>query len=133
MHGKQATGEDAALSFGNAARHSNLAEQQERRARRFRDWIEERTGGAVIVPERFVDFSQQKTVYAHAILNAPNFFARVRDGLREFRWLMHSLWLRPEDTVMRKMALTVWALVLFLIPKSYGRPLALYVCNPASR
>jgi glycosyltransferase involved in cell wall biosynthesis len=120
------------LVFGNAPRSSDEQTIFKRRVALFRPWLAARTGGAVIVPEHFLDFSQEKVRYANAVLR-PAYVAGVRDGLLAFPSLMRSLWLREDFSWTKRLGLTGWALALLVAPRPLGTPLARYVCNPATR
>jgi hypothetical protein len=131
VHGTPETSSN--LVFGNAELHSGLEDRFARRGARFRRWIAERTAGGIVLPERLLDFSVQKGFFASAALEGPTPMARLHAGGNSLLWLLKSLWLRHEDGVLRKLALTSWAVAVLLIPRLVATPLARYVCNPASR
>jgi len=121
------------LAFGNAARRQDEVRLFHRRARSFRKWITQRTGGSVSIPSRLYDFSMEKLAFARSVFEAEGYLAGVRDGSHEIRAFFHSLWLRRQFSYRQKIALTGWALFVLLGPRRLGLPLAEFVCNPASR
>lgn len=121
------------LGFGNAESDEQFTEHQKRRVLRFKAWILERSGGVIDLPARLTDFSVQKFTFAKAVLDAPGWSNRLQAGSRELSVLLHALWKRAGDKVSMKIALTLWACGVLLLPNILAVPLARYVCNPASR
>lgn len=131
IHGS--TGEAAkGLVFGNAPRSADEQTIFQRRVALFRPWIADRTGGSIILPEHFLDFSQEKVRFATAVLRG-SYASGLRDGLKVFPSLMRALWLRRDMGGVKKLALTGWALAVLIAPRPMSMPLARYVCNPAAR
>jgi glycosyltransferase involved in cell wall biosynthesis len=120
------------LVFGNARRTTDERTRFQRRVARFRPWLARRTGGAVIVPERFLDFSQEKIRFANAIFGQ-GYGEGVRAGAKELPDLLRSLWLRADFSWLKRAGLSAWALVVLFAPRPLGMPLARHVCNPANR
>lgn len=132
----ETSGRDAAatsLVFGNAARGSDEVRLFHQRARQFRYWIARRTDDRVVLPLRLVDFSMEKVTFARAVFEAGGYIAGLRRGISELGPLLWSLWLRAEYSVIRKLGLTGWSLVVLVAPRRLGFRLARFVCNPASR
>lgn len=120
------------LVFGNAPRSADEQTIFQRRVALFRPWIADRTGGSVILPEHFLDFSQEKVRFATAVLR-DGYFSGIRAGFKVLPSLMRALWLRRDMGAVKKLALTGWALAVLLAPQRMSMPLARYVCNPAAR
>ena len=127
IHGERAREQ---LLFANARQKDPLLALS--RYRCLQNWLVERLGPAYRIPDDFVDFSNQKLVFADRI-----FSSEYREGVTVgSRYLVSQLargiWRRPTSLAER-VGLFGWAIAVLLLPRGIGRPLASYVCNPASR
>ncbi len=126
----QAAGDQ--LVFGNAALGNDEAAKVTTRDARLREWIAERTDGAARYAPQFLDFSIQKSVYAQGVMAQSYFAAIFGSGKSLFR-LLKAVWLQPSFGFKKKCGLSVWALLVLVLPRGTALRLARYVCNPASR
>lgn len=119
------------IAFGNAG--PDEARKSQLRYRRLRDWLIARLGPSYELPKEFVDFSIHKQLLANSIFDRPEYFAGLRDGYVVFsQSVLPSIW-RGRGALTEKAGLTGWALAVLVLPRGLGRPIARYVCNPASR
>ena len=124
---------DAAnLCFGNAKLGMTEAEMLRSRFRRFRAWIEQRTGEALPATEAIADFSIEKQDFAKAIFDIDGYWRGLRRGTARLPAITRSIVYRDNAWWM-KAGLLTWALVVLTAPRGVGMPLARYVCNPTSR
>ncbi len=131
LHRKpQTTGDD--LIFGNAALGNDEASKVATRYARLREWISQRTDGAIQYPPRFLDFSVQKSVYAQGVM-AQSYFAALLHSRDPLVRLLQAIWFQPGYSLKKKLGLSAWALLVLLAPRRVAFRLACYVCNPASR
>jgi glycosyltransferase involved in cell wall biosynthesis len=120
------------ILFGNASAHQFITMHSIRYGR-LRNWLLDRLGPDYLIAEDFIDFSIQKSLFAEIVFGATAYSTGLRAGAGYFRsTLARSIWLRPASRAER-VGLLGWALAVLVLPRGVGRPLARYVCNPASR
>lgn len=118
--------------FGNAAKLQDREERLEQRVVQWRRWIQERMGRNLHLPERMLDFSNLKSVFAARVLESGYLLGMVR-GLRLCPRLLRSIWYHGEFSGSRKLGLSLWAALLLVAPRGISEPLARHVVDPASR
>jgi glycosyltransferase involved in cell wall biosynthesis len=105
----------------------------QKRYDRLRRWLVERLGADYVLPSEFADFSINKQVFAELVFGSAAYTDGLQRGAQYLRSkLVRSIWGRPSPLGERA-GLTAWALAVLLLPREIGRPVARYVCNPASR
>jgi glycosyltransferase involved in cell wall biosynthesis len=120
------------ILFGNASAQQFMTKQGIRYAR-LRKWLLDRLGPDYAIADEFIDFSIQKSVFAELVFGSSAYTTGLRMGSAYLRsTLARSIWLRPSPRAER-IGLLGWAVTVLLLPRDLGRPLARYVCNPASR
>jgi glycosyltransferase involved in cell wall biosynthesis len=126
-------GDDASqqLLFGNARlRESTLART---RYARMRDWLHQRLGNDVEIAEDFDDFSIEKVAYAHLVCETESYRRKLSEGAKHLRSrVFRSIWKSPAP-IPERVGLAGWAVAVLVLPRRFARPVARYVCNPASR
>ncbi len=123
--------ESASLVFGNAAKRRKYTYQD--RLNRFKQWFSTRHPElAPQIPAVDIDFSIQKQSFALSIFNSPGYLQGLQAGAAEYQKLIPAIRYR-QGSALAKAALLCWATVVLLAPRKLGRPVAAYVCNPASR
>ncbi|MFM2420150.1 MAG: hypothetical protein RL385_4873 [Pseudomonadota bacterium] len=118
------------MYFGNAG----LAEPAKTigRYHRLASWLVDRLGPDYELPPSFSDFSTEKLVFASIVFDEDYLHGLV-GGLKFFATkLGRSIWDRPTSWLER-VGLVGWALSVVVLPRRVGKPIARYVCNPASR
>jgi glycosyltransferase involved in cell wall biosynthesis len=126
------TSPSSQFAFGNAVTHFDERERFKKRLEQFREWVAARTGGRVTVPSEVFDFSQTKSAFSDQVFQG-NYQTSIRVGARLVPKLMRSLWYDEDFSISAKVALSVWAGAILLLPRKLGHPIARYVSNPASR
>lgn len=126
-------GDDAShqLLLGNARlKESSLARE---RYWRMRDWLHERLGSNIQIAEDFDDFSIEKVAYAHLVCETDSYRQKLFEGARHLRSrVLRSIWKSPAP-IPERVGLAGWAVAVLVLPQRFARPIARYVCNPASR
>lgn len=119
------------LGFGNAG--PDESKKSHARYQRLRSWLEERLGPEARLPNDFFDFGQQKQLLASSVFDSESYLAGLRSGADQLRrGVVRSIWKR-RSSLYEKLGLTGWAVAVVVLPRPVGQPLALFVCNPASR
>jgi glycosyltransferase involved in cell wall biosynthesis len=124
----------SAQSFvlGNAAQLEAEVARVAQRRRLFRDWIAERTGSRVLLPERLHDFSEAKAAYVRALTEHRR-LQRLVHGTKTLPRLLRTLWRQSERPLLLRGALSAWGVAVLLLPRRIADPAVRYVANPASR
>lgn len=120
------------LHFGNASLAVTGAEMIKARYENLRVWIQNIMPNEHLARDLIVDFSLIKKDYASAILDAPDYLSGLRKGIRLVPTLYRSIIYRASPWLM-KIGLLSWVLFTLLAPRTFGRSVARYVCNPSSR
>lgn len=121
------------LVFGNAARLGGEAARRAQRALRFAATIHERSGGRIRLPTPLVEFSQEKEQFGVKVLSAPTYLGRIAAGWRGAGAYFRALWLVPNASLAYKLAATVWAICVVVLPRPVSHRLGRYGANPAAR
>lgn len=120
------------LNFGNARLGRTQSEALQRNYRQLRQWVSDRGLDRSLAAQPVVDFSIEKQDYAAAIFNEPTYWAGLLAGGRRLVRLLASVRHRPSPLWLNA-GLACWALLVLLMPRALGWPLARFVCNPGSR
>ena len=120
------------LCFGNAKIGMTEAEMLQSRYRRFKRWIGERLNVTITADRATADFSVEKQDYARAVFTPSGYGAGLLGGAQRLPFIYKSLRYR-DSAWWFKSALMGWALIVLVLPRKLGMPLARYVCNPTSR
>jgi len=120
------------LCFGNAKLGMTETQMLQSRYRRLKAWLAPLLPNERLAEAAMADFSIQKQDFALAIFSPASYWEGLRGGAREFPALAKSVWVRQSPLAL-KVALMGWAMFVWLTPRSLGRPVARYVCNPSSR
>jgi glycosyltransferase involved in cell wall biosynthesis len=120
------------LLFGNLSGSRAEDWRGPRRRQRFRRWIEERTGGAVRLPERLRDFSETKATYVRTLTEHSG-WSRLVHGAKALPPLLETLWGQHERSLALRAALSVWGLGVLALPRGLATPLIRYAANPGTR
>lgn len=121
------------FSFGNAGKNLDLEARLQVRLDRFRQWISERTNGSIKAPSTLLDFSSEKSTYAASALGGQGRIKDFRAGLRRLPRLVKSILIRNDYSLVKKLGLLAWALLVLVGPRSLATRAARYVCDPGSR
>jgi hypothetical protein len=128
VHGEQASTQ---VLFGNARLRETTRARE--RYQRLRSWLHERLGTQYKIAEEFDDFSIEKLAYADIVCEADSYAAGLRDGSKYLvSKLLRSIW-KSRAPIPERVGLAGWAVAVLVLPRKFGRPIARYVCNPASR
>lgn len=125
-------GDATSLCFGNARMGSPETRLLQQRYRRLTQWLGRALPHERLASEVAPDFSLQKQDFANAVFSAPGYTAGLRAGLGQWPALMRSIRVRECGPPM-KVGLAAWALLVWMLPRPWGHPLARYICNPSSR
>jgi glycosyltransferase involved in cell wall biosynthesis len=125
---------EGSLVFGNtdASRKVDPHLRFRNGAALLRAWLLERTNGRVELPNRLLDFSQQKVIFVCRVFERA-YFAGLVKGIGCLPQLLTSLWLAGALSMFHKLAISAWAFAVLLLPRSVGLSIARYVSNPGSR
>lgn len=118
--------------FGNAVQGFDERQRARQRAQQFRQWIAARVGPELRLPQEFFDFSQTKVAFCQSRFDG-SYLRGFRHASRTLPKLLASLWLDRDFSLAKRLALSVWAALVMVLPHPIGRPVANYVANPASR
>jgi glycosyltransferase involved in cell wall biosynthesis len=124
---------DASLTFGNAEKQYDTERLLKDRLLRFRRWIAERSQGRISGPSQFLDFSIEKTSFAHSRLAGNGRMHDLRGGLAKWQRLLKAIYLREEYSTLKKLGLCAWSVLVWVAPRPIALRAARYVCNPATR
>ena len=123
--------EAESLIFGNADKRRACPYQN--RIDRFKAWMGGRRPDlAALLPSDDIDFSMQKQSYAASIFDASNYFQGVSAAMALWPSLLKSI-RYYQGGMIAKFVLALWSVVIMLMPRRLGLPIAGYVCNPARR
>lgn len=120
----------SSLGFGNAIKKHNRQLVAMRRWSMFKAWINDIFESKIILPELFVDFTQQKYFYAVDVLAATNYKSKKQVVKCHFKWLSKAIFNRKDFNFFKKIGLLVWMLLMLIAPGYIGIKLAKAVCNP---
>jgi len=120
------------LGFGNAIKKQDRLKVSMRRWEMFSQWINHKLNGEVVLPSRFIDFTQQKYFFAVDALNAKNIFEKWLVAKKHFEWIVTSIWLRNDFSSAKKIILVGWVLGVLMMPRKLSESLARKVCNPVN-
>jgi len=121
------------VAFGNAPGGMRDPSRMSKRYERLREWVSARLGEACALPPAAPDFSIEKQRYAAAIFSARSYVEGLHAGGALLPSSVLPSILRMNGSWALRAGLTGWALAVLVLPRDAGRPLARYVCNPASR
>jgi hypothetical protein len=129
-----AAGQDVRASFvlGNAAQADAEVLRVARRRASFRQWMAERTDGAIELPQELRDFSETKGAFVRALTEHAG-WSRFAHGAVLLPSFFDTLWRQSERPVALRMTLSVWGLAALTLPRGLAAPLLRYGANPASR
>lgn len=122
----------ASFVLGNAAQADAEIVRAAQRRVSFREWIAERTGGAIELPRKLRDFSGTKGAYVRALTEHAG-WPRFAHGVALLPPFFETLWRQSERSVALRTALSVWGLAALTLPRTLADPLLRYGANPASR
>jgi glycosyltransferase involved in cell wall biosynthesis len=120
------------LCFGNARLGMSETQMLQSRYRRLKAWLAPLLPHETLAERAVVDFSLQKQDFALAVFSAEGYWRGLGAGAHQMPALFRSIWGRSSSVAL-KVALSVWAVFVWLVPRPVGRPVARYVCNPSSR
>lgn len=125
-------GDETSLCFGNARATAPQTRILQMRYERLKAWLTAALPGERLAPHVLPDFSLQKQDFANAVFSAPNYGAGLRAGLAQLPPMLRAIQLRHCALPM-KLGLAAWGVLVWLLPRRLGMPLARHVCNPSSR
>jgi len=120
------------LSFGNAAQSYDEKLRLSARVATFTRWVTSWSHGAFKPAPGLTEFSIEKNAFAQAIYSQSGYFAGLSQGAAQLADLTRSIWFRP-GSLFERSALQAIMIALWVLPRPLGRPLAKYLCDPASR
>ncbi len=123
---------NAPLVFGNAAQGQKRAEIIGERVLELRNWVRDWSEGDVLLPEGLADFGEVKSLFAQCVFRG-SYFQGLTEGSAEFPRLLHSVLNQREFSWAEKVGLLGWAATVLVAPRKWGKPIARYVVDPASR
>jgi len=91
------------LAFGNAIKKQDRLTVSMRRWQMFGEWIHQRFNGQITLPDRFVDFTQQKYFFAVDVMNAKSIHEKLLVAKKHFNWIISSIWLRNDFGLLKKL------------------------------
>lgn len=118
------------LGFGNAIKKQDRLKVSMRRWQMFGQWIQQRFNGQITLPDRFIDFTQQKYFFAVDVMNTESLLERLQVINKHTIWLTRSIVLRKNFNILEKLLLIIWMIVVLIAPKCISRKIARRVCNP---
>jgi glycosyltransferase involved in cell wall biosynthesis len=124
---------EVALSFGNALRDAKEPHRTYRRYARLQRWVSERLGPEYVLPPVAPDFSLEKQGYAAAIFATGSYVKGLEAGSPLLMSNVLPSIRRMKAPWPKRAGFAFWAVVVLVLPRRAGLPLARYVCNPASR
>lgn len=130
LHGSPVE-ERSSLVFGNAARSGNERKRLEARISNFRRHIKERLG--IDLPRRLVSFSTQKQEFVVEVLGETRYLRRLAVGRAQAAILWYTIRNSPDFSLIFKVGLAIWSVLVIVLPRELALPVARYVSNPASR
>jgi glycosyltransferase involved in cell wall biosynthesis len=133
VHQMASSVETTPLLFGNSETLDTLESKLQGRAAGLADLLQRVTGERPAIVGRLVEFSEEKTIYASRVLNEAWGSGRWHVVKRNLPRLLRSLWARRFESVPIKLGLSIWSVLITVLPKRWGAPLASVVCNPAAR
>lgn len=120
------------LGFGNAAQGYREDERMGLRSLTFQRWVSRWSAQQIRIAKPLTEFSIEKNSFVNSIFNESRYLAGVKAGLAHIGSLLRSIRYRPGG-FSEKLALTSMMLVILVLPRKAGRPMAKYICDPASR
>lgn len=118
------------LGFGNAIKKQDRLKVSMRRWQMFSQWIKQRFNGQITLPDKFIDFTQQKYFFAVDVMNAKSLNDKWSTAKKHVNWIINSIWLRKDFNLFKKVALVAWVFAVLTMPKKMSEYLARKVCNP---
>jgi len=116
------------IGFGNAG---SAVGSQQRNVDILASWLSPIVGEQL--PPKLLNFSVLKVAYAQTAVSADGFATRFTSCLRMLPSMLKSLWRREGMSIPTRSVLTMWAILLPLMPRPVALKAAIYVCNPDSR
>lgn len=124
--------EAQSIRFGNAKLGRRGAQMIQGRYSHMREWLARIRPQEQLAEKAIIDFSIQKQDFALSIFGSEHYFDGLKAVFKEFPAVLRSITLRDVSWAM-KFGLIGWAAFVLIAPRSWGRPVARYVCNPSSR
>jgi hypothetical protein len=128
-----ASGQDGTRCFGNAASQQDELALTHTRHEQLRAWIAQRLGSEHKLERCQPGFSLEKHAFAKSVLDAPSYSAGLRSGLTHLIEQLGPAIRVHSERLTPRLGLCMWALGVALLPRAFGRPLARYGVDPASR
>lgn len=120
------------LGFGNAAQSYREDERMGLRSLAFQQWVSRWSAQQIRIARPLTEFSIEKNSFVNSIFNEARYLSGFKAGMAHVASLLRSIRYRP-GSISEKMALTAMMLVILVLPRKAGRPIAKYICDPASR
>jgi Glycosyl transferase family 2 len=133
LHDKGRATSATTLTFGNAAQGAQLDQRVRLRQARLREWVQQRTGGRIIPPHELQDFSNEKAAFATAALKDGRSPWGRRHAWPKALKVIKSIWVRQDESLLLRLGLSAWVLVVMGAPYTLAMQAAQYVCDPGRR